>query len=134
MWLLFLYSFKMWLWAILFCNNYNELVIHVIFRLDVTFVVQRTPWPWIDDEVFLVILETRIPSNFRFYSNHKWNWSHVIFRLDVKFVIQRTPWLRIDDEVFLVILKTRVPSDFCFYSNHNEIGVMSYLVLMWHLS
>ena len=45
-------------------------------------------------------------------------------------VIQWTPWLRVDDEVFLVIHKTCIPSDFHFTVITNEIGVMSYSVLM----
>ena len=35
----------------------NEIGVHVIFRLDVTFVIQQTPWLQIDDEIFLVILK-----------------------------------------------------------------------------
>ena len=97
----------------------NEIGVHFIFCLYVTFVIQRTPWLRIDDEVFSCDSYDSRSEQFLFLlliTNEIG--AHVIFPLDVTFVIQRTPWLPIDDKVFLLILKTRVPSDFCFCSNY----------------
>ena len=84
----------------------NEIRVYVIFRLDVTFVKQRTPWLRIDDEVFPVILKLTSRAIFVLAVITNEIGVYVIFRLDVTFVIQRIPWLRIDDFVNLDVTLT----------------------------
>ena len=134
MWLLFLCSFMMWLWAnlVLQLLQWTCNLCQFPSWCDICHSTDNlaSNWWW----SFLVILKTCIPSDFHFYSNHKWNLSHVIFLLDVTYVIQWTPWLQVDDKDFLGVIKTCSPSDFPFTVITNEIGVMSYSFLMWHLS
>ena len=55
---------------ILLCDDSKWTCNSSHFRLDVTFVIQRTPWPRIDDEVSLVILKTHVLRDLHFYSIH----------------------------------------------------------------